>query len=690
MPLPDELRDFLRRPYIPGQPCEFRDRHIDDLPVFFFIPYKGDKRQQSTDPDWEKRTSTVVQWLAEHLHVSHVFREGSPDGQEWVSPFRTEEADEMLKAGKLKGEEHAATIRQDISVIGIDDMDQYWKSSEANEQIMSNNELIDNAIQNLSTILEQLASKTTPDTQELLKNRYAFAAWEIKLSDYFPRLVAEAESKGVPISSWNTICDFDRVLRMDKEIDFEKAEHERTHALESELKLRFDKRSLLGWPLQFLFPEGHFPDSSDLGSYAEMFAQRVRAIPCGLRALTESLPWRMAMYGAYKEGLKGLEDSGASSVDLLTAFVMGLVKGPQRIREFFQELVEDEHASSAELYDTSLNLALFLGVELSRIPNIVRYVRYGNLYRTIDGGKLFKQISELEDELLTRSLGGLTPTDGKGSVENTDREIVAVHRLFESLEKRVRLELFAEDASDFIAEDQREYCSQKLRSSPVLKVAMGHANEPLEILERFECLAKSFYEPSTGRGRDMAANLKGQIALHAIDRAIVVAGGFHDHSMLESLQAKEHPSIIVLLPMSTSAQASTDTSMFEMGTSLAGKDGWWTSVLHTSCSYPKGQCDNPFCRTVAPRYLEIIICLDAPGSLATFQCSCGRTLCGLEMKPINMTVNDFLDLPVSDLLKRLALKYDKWPFYLQCQHCGNLTGVRDQRIVWLGEEPLPY
>jgi hypothetical protein len=94
-------------------------------------------------------------------------------------------------------------------------------------------------------------------------------------------------------------------------------------------------------------------------------------------------------------------------------------------------------------------------------------------------------------------------------------------------------------------------------------------------------------------------------------------------------------------------------------------------------------CENPLCRFSAPAIYDRVICLSQPGSQAVFYCdTCNKLYCGLELKPVYMSEQDFEKWLSFNPLMLIETVEGKPPFSLQCRHCGGLVGKGKKAVVW--------
>jgi hypothetical protein len=209
-----------------------------------------------------------------------------------------------------------------------------------------------------------------------------------------------------------------------------------------------------------------------------------------------------------------------------------------------------------------------------------------------------------------------------------------------------------------------------------------------KILNDMESISREVYQESERRGQAMAENFYVELSKRKIDRAIVYVGSDHCKSILADLN--QGPSYIVLIPSTDrSKDPNFSDVLMSQEDAFKAESGivFYKDMEEDFKRTPRTLCDNPLCRFSAPAIRDRIVCLNHPGSQAVFYCeTCNQYYCGLELKSVVMSNEDFEGLLGFNPLELVATTQEKPPFSLQCRHCGNIVGKGERTIIWNADE----
>lgn len=684
MERPDDLQEFLASPWVDSSICHLAAERLVGRPVYFFVLYGSGSGQQTLDAEIEQRRSKVIQQLAREAGVTTVFIEGTDRSspRSWLSS--PEEADRLLAAGTLKAEEHAQAVSPvRITLLGIDNMKRYRESAEALSEWRHRGQARAKALATVENALKARCEQCSSELRLILETKSDYEQRRVGLAEYAQFLAAEAYGAGVTLDDCCSLTTLLNVVSQEGEIDFQAAERER-EMLQSELGPALsDPRRWIGGTLEAFAPHG-LSDAANVETIQEdarQIDEYVRASPERMRAFRESLFYRIAMYGAYSQGLDAMEKRGASPREFEKAFAIGMLHGPSAIGELVrqhQESYLNGNPTAADIYAFALDLAIFAGFDETRIPNMIRYCQYTRRYQAVQTYDLFQQIGELEKEVSEAAV-----------ITDHDKEFSGAYWLFQELKERVELAMSpGKECRAFKGEKPENNRAVPLKRSRLLAPCNKAVFESLDALDEIECTARRFYSGSMHRGHDMAQAVQRHASERHLDRAVIAVGGFHTKSMIDMFKIDPSTSYIVILPTEgrtarsdmsfADAFAGDPSTQYDEGRQSKEED-----IPEDFANAPQKLCDNVVCRFSAPAIVDRVVCLTDPGSRATFYCStCKQYYCGLELRPIAVPAEKMRALPESDSLRALARKLNREPFTLACRHCGDFVGQGERTIIW--------
>jgi hypothetical protein len=705
---PKDLKNFLKTPWLDGSGCHIAFANSGGKPVLFFILCGSGSGQQTLDPVIETNRSKVIQKLAKDAGVTTVFLEGSPVGQEMKKSLFYGAGDLGEEALGMKAEEHAQSKSPaPITLVGIDDEVLYFESANALREWQKEENVTKSALAALEKLLRAKREECSSELRKILEAKESYKNGSMPLKNYVQFLYVEAEGASVSLKEKNSFAKLWKVMSEESDIDFDAAERERTLLMEELGPALSDPKQWIGRSLQALAPDiiKETISTGEIETQAKLLDTYLRASPEKMREFRESQFFRTAMYGAYRQGMDGLEKSGATPEEYNKAFVIGMLYGPKAIGELVEKKFKEHlegRLSIADIYHFTLDLAKFVKFEENRIPNIIRYARYVRRYEAVLIFNLFEEIAEIEKKIARNA-----------TFSEMDKEVMDICVLLEEMTDRVLLRLSpGEKAKDFSQEEPRFNRSRAIRESPVLQGAQGEVIDSLDLLDKVESITRRFYAGSVPRGKKMVETVMREMGKRHIDRAIVSVGGFHCKSMINEIAKNEkleriYKSYIVILPTPGRDSAVNDLSA---GNAFAGKKTglFYEELVDLFAEKPEDYpslgdshykkfddlpikyCSNEMCRYKHNHCIfDRVVCLRPPGSRATFYCAtCRTSYCGLELQQVPALLENVRalseDSPLRTMMKAIGAK----PFGLRCRHCGNFVGQGNKTNIWIEKSIL--
>lgn len=675
MPLSPNLENYLKFPPFDKSICHVVGSHITDKPVLFFI-LSSASGPQGIDPEKEHISSRLIQQLVQEVGVKEIFTEGIDSEDLQVSSDHSE-AHKLLAEGQINGVRHAQLVSaMPVTVVGIDEQKLYNSSTEIFQKWESRKDEMLKALASFHTILKRLTPSANKAVQTLLILKEAYHSNRITLSEYARGLAQQAKSVGLALEKTPAFLKFYWLVLSEQEIDFEKVRKEIEAFSDKLMQALGEKELWLRQTLEAL--TGTNPNTQELEAQMQ-FLTNYLMNSLSMRKLRESLFFRIAMYGAYIEGFKELENPSISQKRRKKAFISGVLQGPTHILMLLAKKLmatgSYQRETIPEAYDFILDAAVFAGFNETIIPNLIRHVQYGTRYRALTTPQLTKDIEDLEKHILKRT-----------AVSGHDKVIAGLHAAYTILSRRVQLRIDQkETAKHYIQEQPNENCTLKIEHTALMQKAMNkELQEAFKILNDMESITREVYQASERRGQAMTENLYAELSTRKIDRAIVYVGSDHCKSILTDLN--QGPSYIVLIP---GPDRSQDPNLSDVVMSqedvFKAESGivFYKDMEEDFKRTPRTLCDNPLCRFSAPAIRDRVVCLSHPGSQAVFYCeTCNQYYCGLELKPVVMSNKDFEEFLGFNPLELVATTQEKPPFSLQCRHCGNIVGKGERTIIW--------
>lgn len=675
MPLSPNLENYLKYPPFDKSMCHVVGSRITDKPVLFFILSSASGAQE-LDPERENISSRLIQQLVQEVGVKEIFTEGIDSEDSPVSSDNSE-AGKLLAEGQINGVRHVQMVSSmPVTVVGIDEQNLYNNSTNILQKWESGKEEMLKALSILRTILKRLTPSTNKAVQTLLILKEAYHSGRITLSEYARGLAQQAKSVGLSLEKTPAFLKFYWLVLSEQEIDFEEVRKEIEAFSDKLMQALGEKELWLRQTLEAL--TGTTPNTEELQEQMQ-FLTNYLMNSLSMRKLRESLFFRIAMYGAYIEGFKELENPSISQTRRKKAFISGVLQGPTHILMLLAKKLmatgSYQRETVPEAYDFILDAAVFAGFDETIIPHLIRHVQYGTRYRALNTPQLTKEIETIEKSILKRTV-----------VSGHDKVIAGLHAAYTILSKRVQLQIDRrETAKQYIREQPNDNCVRKIEHSALMQKAMcKELQVAFKILNDMETISREVYQKSERRGQAMAENLYAELSKRKIDRAIVYVGSDHCKSILTDLN--QGPSYAILVPgTDRSKDPNFSDVIMDQEDIFKAESGivFYKDIEEDFKRTPRTLCDNPLCRFSAPAIRDRIVCFSHPGSQAVFYCeTCNQYYCGLELKPLEMSNEDFEELLGFNPLELVATTQEKPPLSLQCRHCGNVVGKGERTIIW--------
>jgi hypothetical protein len=682
MALAQELEQYLKATPLRNLACPVISPHLANDPALFFVLAPSDGHD-SLNPDGEQLASQLIQQLSQEIGLSDIFTE---DVHADLLQIETDasDADERLRTGAINGVQHAQLVSSaPLVVVTLDEKQDYGKYKAVLAKWHASQKRTKAAISLLNGALKRTVVLANKTIQAVLIRGDAYRAGRTGLNEYIRHVVQQAELAGIEMVGWPDILTLHRLALKEQEFDVEQAKREIELFGEKLMQALSEKEVWMRQTIEAL-------SSAQPGEMHELEAQlqfltEYLSNSFNMRKLRESLFFRIAMYGAYAEGLDELEKPRAmvSRGRREKAFITGVLQGPTHILMTLtkQLLAADAHQQTGnvpDVYDFILDVGIFTGFDDEHMPHLIKYVQYGNRYKALVTPHVLRRLEALEFQILERAVAS-----------EQDREVVHVHNLLTALRKRVLLQLdWGKQAAAFGKEQAQDNFSLLLKQHHLVRTVLKkEAMLTLDVLNGAESLAREYYQRVEQRGQMMAANVRSALAERGIDRAVVYIEEQSCKVLLNTLTRQDPNLSYAVLHPGQDAEA-YHWSEFERDEGEAAASSGELPVVYKNAEEHLGvllrkNCENPLCRVTAPAIYERVVCTTAPASQAVFYCAtCKKRYCGLELKPV----------PISE--KALEASFSIYPlefpelsegtntFALQCRHCGHYVGKQGKTVIW--------
>lgn len=681
MPLSQELKKYLQSSPFDKSCCHIVGPHIKDTPTLFFV--LSSASSQGLHPEKEKLASEFIRQLSEEAGLEHVFTDHIETDSS-VGKIDASEADALLIAGNLNAVQNAQFISsKPLTVISLDEKQDYVNYLNILKQWNASKEKVQKALSLINGALKRTVVLANKTIQALLIRREAYRGGRTPLGEYIRNLVQQAQSLGIQLKATPTLLKFHKLAMKELDIDVEQAKQEIEMFADKLIRALGEKELWLRQTIEAL-------SSAQPGKTQELEAQLqfltdYLSNTFTIQELKESLFFRTAMYGAYEEGFDELEKPRemASRGRREKAFISGVLQGPTHILMLLVKklLAADSSQETVvpETYDFILDVGIFTGFEEADMPQLIEYVQYGNRYKALTTARLLKETERLEQQILKQA-----------AASDQDREVVAIHTTFATLRERVLLQLeWSKRAQYYAKESSQDNAAGKLKQFPLLQnILKKEMLVVLDALNDAESLARTYYQRLERRSQIMAAKLRAELSAQQVDRAVVYVDEYTCKTLVALLeQIAPESSYIILVPFVGNArQQEPDFSRFQIHPKdqLGEFDiAFYRNYKEDLGAFPRKHCENSLCRFSGPAIYDRVVCLTQPGLQAVFYCNiCNKHYCGLELKPLYLSEQDFERIFSFDPLHLMEPIEGKPPFTLQCRHCGNLVGKGKKTIVW--------
>ena len=227
----------------------------------------------------QRKIVSILDVLAKDYDVRTIALEGGA-GEMDTALFKThpdqalakQTAEDLVKEGRLNaGEFFALTSQEPISVYGAEEKTLYRENLKAFRDLLKNKEKIEKDLKGLSRSIEVLKERVYSDTlKEMERNKILALEEEKGFTRRWERLKAFALAKNVAIDGYTELKTLDDVTLLEKEIDFAKANDQRTELLEI-LKSKISKTDSEKLILRSLaFKAGKISDANYYSEIADL------------------------------------------------------------------------------------------------------------------------------------------------------------------------------------------------------------------------------------------------------------------------------------------------------------------------------------------------------------------------------------------------------------------------------------
>jgi hypothetical protein len=427
MPISQELENYLTSSPFDTSVCHVVGPHIADGPLLVFL--LSSASEHGLHPDKEKVASELVRQLVQDAGIKDIFTENLEMPPLLEKPDASE-TDTQLMKGDITGVQHAQLVSAaPLSVHSLDEKQDYKNYVDVLNKWNANKERTEKALSFVNGALKRTVVLGNKTIQALLIRREAYRGGRITLSEYVRNLGQQAELLEIALKGTPALWKFHRMTLKEKHIEVEQAKKEIELFADKLMQALGEKEVWLRQTIEAL-------SSAQPGETHELEAQIQFLVDYlsnsfMIRKLKESLFFRIAMYGAHREGFSELEKPRemASRGRREKAFISGVLQGPTHILMLLVQklLAAESHKNSEvpDIYDFILDVGMFTGFSESDMPHLIEYVQYGNRYKALMTSRLLKQIEAVEYQILERA-----------AASDQDQEVVELHKLFDTLRKR--------------------------------------------------------------------------------------------------------------------------------------------------------------------------------------------------------------------------------------------------------------
>jgi serine/threonine protein phosphatase PrpC/phosphotransferase system HPr-like phosphotransfer protein len=185
-----------------------------------------------TNPSGQMNLASALEAVVRRHHMSVVFTEGS-DRDVSLSEFRrlgTSEqrarlAAPFVRRGELKGSEFLQiTGEGDFAIMGVEDRALYERSVDLYARAAASRAKLKTTLDRAEVSMRAVAERLlNPRLSTFIALRDAHESEKVSSADYFSRLTVLADEAGVAPASMSQLARLDRVRRMERAVDYEKA-----------------------------------------------------------------------------------------------------------------------------------------------------------------------------------------------------------------------------------------------------------------------------------------------------------------------------------------------------------------------------------------------------------------------------------------------------------------------------------
>jgi|GEM_PF-1478960 len=259
---------------------------------------------------------------------------------------------------------------------------------------------------------------------------------------------------------------------------------------------------------------------------------RLKAIEPGLRGREKEIEKEIESFHRYLE--KNIPRGEAGREAILKGLKSLLLNGKEK---------SDQDQPSRRVFERLYEIALQRGFSFEPFEKVKRLVEYKVLSSEVDSKHLFAEVKILQDEII----GHLAKT-------GDEKTLVEISRRAGWLDSLLRLEASRDDFKALLANEEGFLPSKLAQGLSILEShRRGKVKPSPQALEEINRLdqhlkrAEEFYQLSLKRDHAFVEKTLALMKREGVDRAVLVAGGFHTEGVRE-LFKEENTSCVVVSP----------------------------------------------------------------------------------------------------------------------------------------------
>jgi diguanylate cyclase (GGDEF)-like protein len=358
----------------------------------------------------QKAVYGLIDWIVKKYDVSLVNLEGATGDYDLdileniKDPFvKRDIVNKYMKSGRVTGaESYRAFHPEKVQLAGIENTDLYEDNLLVYRTILEYKDKIDEFLSKAASIFDAVKEEAfSADLKTFLNNQILFDSNNIRLEKYLPYLFRMATKYSYPIEKTPNLVKLSDLLVKERDIDFEKAEHERQIIVSilSERLSKYERLQLLS--SAELYESGQITE----GEFHVFLVEKAKevGIDDGSYPNLYAYSKYLAVYGGIDEEvlfteLSQIED-GLSEALCSTEKerrVLGYIRQVQLLKKMFDLKLNRQELESAKRTVNIAEVLSFLKAsadEISNLEEAALYVSYGFSNMTV-----FYALADKRDE----------------------------------------------------------------------------------------------------------------------------------------------------------------------------------------------------------------------------------------------------------------------------------------------------